>query len=599
MVYRPPCLRFFLGFLLALTGPPALAQERLTARPLLSVTALQPGGQGTLAVVFDVAAGFHSQSHEPLDKNLIPFVITPEEVPGMHFGEPVYPPAVTHEYKSLGKVSVYEAKSTVFIPILTDAAAKPGPVQIKATLSYQLCDDKVCFRPEKQTLTLDTRIAAPGETVQPADQETFKSYTSGPPVTRPAPVTQPSASSAALREPSTGNGMEPPRSATGAFALALLVGLVFNIMPCVLPVLPLKIMGFHQAAAHARGRTMLFGGFFSLGVIAVFLALGLVVVVLKKLQWGQQFSNPWFAWGMVLLLIAMAAGMFDAFALNLPSAVYSITPRHDTLAGNFTWGILTAVLSTPCTVWLFPPLLLWASNEPPAIGLAAMGTVGVGMAMPYFVLSAFPEAARRFPRTGPWAALVKQMMGFLILGFAAFFAAGRLMAAPAHWWATVPVALLASLWLLVRVIRLTHGAWPVAIASLLAVLITGVTFGMAARANSPSVAWQPYSDESFAAARASGSIVLIDFTANWCLNCQYVDTTVFHDRRVLSVLKDRKVTTFKADLTFDDAPGQSLLAQLNPAGGIPLTAIYFPDAPKPIQLPGVYAAASLVGAIDR
>jgi thiol:disulfide interchange protein len=575
MVNRPLRLRFFFGILLAVIGPPALAQERLTAKVLLSVTALQPGAQDAIAIVFDVAAGFHSQSHEPLDKNLIPFVVTLEEAAGVHFGEPVYPPAVTREYKSLGKISVYEGRSTVFVPVQADAAAKPGPVQIKATLSYHLCDDKVCFRPEKQTLTLDTRIAAPGESVQPANQDVFKNYASAPPV-------------------GTG-GM----TGLGAFATALLVGLIFNVMPCVLPVLPLKIMGFHQAAAHARGRTMLFGGFFSLGVIAVFLALGLAVVVLKKLQWGQQFSNPWFAWGMVLLLVAMAAGMFDAFALNLPSAVYSITPRHDTFSGNFTWGILAAVLSTPCTVWLFPPLLLWASNEPAAIGLAAMGTVGAGMALPYFVLSAFPEAARRFPRTGPWAGLVKQMMGFLILGFAAFFAAGRLVAAPAHWWATVPVALLASLWLLVRVIRLTHGAWPVAIASLLAVLITGVTYGAAARANSPSVAWQPYSDESFAAARAARSIVLIDFTANWCLNCQYVDTTVFHDRRVLSVLKDRKVTSFKADLTFDGAPGQSLLAQLNPAGGIPLTAIYFPDAPKPIQLPGVYAAASLVGVIER
>jgi thiol:disulfide interchange protein DsbD len=294
----------------------------------------------------------------------------------------------------------------------------------------------------------------------------------------------------------------------------------------------------------------------------------------------------------VALLVVMAAWMFGWLNFNLPGGVYSITPRHDTFIGNFEWGALTAVLSTPCTGPLFPPLMLWAQGQPVSIGLPAVMMVGVGMAFPYVALSAFPELARRFPRVGPWAELFKQMMGFMLLGAAVFFAAGRFLHGPALYWSLVPVAAVAAFYLVARAIG--HGAGPrgVTIASVLAVLILGGTTYVAVTSVSP-VNWQPYSDTAIDQARQK-QIVLVKFTANWCLNCQYIERTVFHDRATAAALERHGVAAFKADLTDDDAPGWKRLKQLSSTGGIPLTAIYVPGQEKPIIIDSVYTTSTLI-----
>src|SRR5439155_16883634 len=139
-------------------------------------------------------------------------------------------------------------------------------------------------------------------------------------------------------------------------------------------------------------------------------------------------------------------------------------PRHDTFIGNFERGALTAVLSTPCAGPLFPPLMLWAQGQPVSIGLPAVMMVGVGMAFPYIALSIFPQLARRFPRVGPWAELFKQMMGFMLLGAAVFFAAGRFINGAALYWSLVPVAALAGVYLLVKTIQNGAGTRGIVIA---------------------------------------------------------------------------------------------------------------------------------------
>jgi thiol:disulfide interchange protein DsbD len=230
--------------------------------------------------------------------------------------------------------------------------------------------------------------------------------------------------------------------------------------------------------------------------------------------------------------------------------------------------------------------------------------VGVGMSFPYLVLSIFPEAMRKFPRVGPWAELVKQMTGFILLGFAVYFAATRLIEAPLYWWAPVPVAAAASLWLLVRTIQIAPRAPAVMISSCLAIIITGSVVAIAMRMSgwsttgaTTSVPWEHYSDDAFTKARSAHQIVLVKFTAGWCLNCQFVEASVFHDASVVELLKQNKVIAIKADLTARDAPGWPLLRKLNPTGGIPLTDVYSPGSDDPVQLAGVYTTQSLADVV--
>ena len=225
--------------------------------------------------------------------------------------------------------------------------------------------------------------------------------------------------------------------------MAFLAGIIFNAVPCVLPVLPLKAIGFYEVSQHNRAKCIAFGAVFSLGLIASFAALAMVIVVYKAVSWGEIYSYAWFNIAIVSILLIMAIGTFGVFNVNLPTGIYNITPRHDTFFGNFLFGILTAVLSTPCTFGLFVGLLAWAVSQPALIGVTLVMTVGAGMAFPYFLLSAFPGVARKLPRTGPWSELVKQLMAFLLLGSAVYFARRFMqpyIGADGFWWTMFGVA---------------------------------------------------------------------------------------------------------------------------------------------------------------
>jgi thiol:disulfide interchange protein len=318
--------------------------------------------------------------------------------------------------------------------------------------------------------------------------------------------------------------------------------------------------------------------------------------------WGDWFRNPYFVWPVSIILVVMALGMFGLFTFRLPLGVYTIEPRHDTYLGNFLFGMLTAVLSTPCTAPLFPALLAWAvyqaNHGGRIIGVALIGMVGVGMALPYLILSAFPELARKIPRTGPWSELVKQMMGVLILGVAAYIAGQKLFNGNQYMWLVFAIAVAGGLFLIIRTGQLMPRPRPIFIAAILAIAMGTATFTLAQTLNRKSaVTWQHYSDAALQTARDQKQTALVKFTANWCANCQVIEATVYNDPIALRTLTDDQVVMLKADLSREDAPGSDLVLTLNPAGGIPLTAIYSPAREKPYTLKSLYGTQTLLAAL--
>jgi thiol:disulfide interchange protein len=586
------------------------------AKSVVNKTALPAGSEAMLAVSLDIGDGYHAQSHKPYDENLIPFTIKLDENPAVTFGEPVYPPGKDETYPNLGKLSVYTKNVIVRVPVKVKPDAKPGPIQIKGKLRYQICDDKACFPPESPAFTVETKVVPAGTEVQPNEPELFKAAEEASPKAEATPATGPTVASTAANAAAPPVVVDEDRPKWGVlFALgaAFVAGILFNIVPCVLPVLPIKVLGFAEIAQHDRAKTIFLSTIFGLGIVSVFAVLAVLILVLKTITWGQQFANPVFAWAMVILLLVLSLWLFGVLNVGLPTAVYAFSPRHDTAGGNYLWGVMTAVLSTPCTGPLFVPVMGWAATQPQALGVSAMMMVGVGMAFPYVVLSAFPEAARKFPRVGPWSELFKQMLGFILLAFTVFFAAGRFTSPAGQWWAAVPVAVMAALYLMARTVQLSKDARPVAISSLVAVTMVTAAVLVACRfsgvfdarpagpggAGGVAVDWTPYSDSQLESARKAGKIVLVKFTANWCLNCQYVEATVFHDDEAIKALRKHDVVTLKADLTSDEAPGWGRLRDITPTGGIPLTAIYAPGYDKPVQITSVYTTATLVRTLDQ
>jgi thiol:disulfide interchange protein len=609
--------RSLLIALCLIAAPAALGvAKNASVTAMLNSSGVHSGQDAVVAVVMTIKPRFHAQSHTPRDPNLIALMVNVEASDAAKAGEVVYPPGKDEEYAALGVLNVYTGKVVFYVPLKVSDSAKPGPLELKGSVYYQICDDNTCFGPEESPWSIETKVVAKGEAVEPNEPELFKSYK---PASTPATgrsTTAPTNQGASKNSgpPPVALDQETPRwNLFYALGIAFFAGILFNVVPCVLPMLPIKVLGFAEIAGNHRGRTVTLASVFGLGIVSVFAVLALLILVLKKITWGSQFSNPFFAWGMVIVLLAMSLWLFGFFTFNLPSGAYAFAPRHDTYFGNFLWGILTAIFSTPCTGPLFPPILLWARGQSTLVGVPALMMVGVGMAFPYVLLSAFPQAARRFPRVGPWSELFKQMLGFMLLGFTVFFATGRLTDSAMLWWSVVPVAVLAGAYLMARTVQLSREARAVGISSVLAVGMVTATVLIACRfsgvfdqrpagvtgAASGAIAWVPYSDAALAAARQQGKIVLVKFTANWCFNCKLIEGNVYHDSDALQALRKYDVVTLKADLTEQHAPGEKRLLELEPSGGIPLTAIYAPGYDKPIQITSVYTTATLVNTLDQ
>ncbi len=585
---------YHIAALLVLLFTATVAQAQPATHATLSATlnrtGVMPGQEAVIAIVVDVAPGYHAQSNTPTEKNYIPFLITPGESEHATFGAVQYPVGQEKTYPMLGRLNVYDGRVVAYVPVTIAADAPPGELKLTGRVRYQICDDTTCFLPQTRPFEVVTIITTDPSQAQVQDEALFAGYV---PSTGDVPPAQAMTADTGTVTPVSIGG---DWTVGAALAAALLAGLLFNVMPCVLPVVPLKAIGFYEVSQHNRTRSLLYGLTFSAGLVASFAVLGLFVVVLKTLNWGELFTIAWFRLMIIGILLAMAIGTFGLFTVNLPASVYRFSPRHDTYLGNFLFGILTALLSTPCTFGLFVGLLAWAATQPATIGVGVVITVGIGMASPYFILSAFPELARRFPRTGPWAELVKQLMAFLLLATAVFFAKPFIevmISSDAFWWLLFGVVSVAALFLVARTIGFTQSRLGRAVAVMIALLMVGPAFVGARMLTYHPYDWQPYTPEALAEARATGKLVFVEFTADWCGNCHWLEATVINDRSIVSLLNDHGTIMLKADVTAEDAPGLALLGQLSAVGGIPLTALYPPGQEQPLLLTGIYSKQEL------
>ncbi|HEX8915291.1 MAG TPA: thioredoxin family protein, partial [Humisphaera sp.] len=258
--------------------------------------------------------------------------------------------------------------------------------------------------------------------------------------------------------------------------------------------------------------------------------------------------------------------------------------------------------STPCTFGLFVSVLGVAAAQPAVVGLLLVCSVGAGMAFPYVALSATPELARRFPRSGPWAEVVKQLMGFMLLGVAVFFAqgwVGRAVGPHNVWWVIFAVVAAGGLFLVAK--SLKHGKTlraPV-VGAAVALLLIVPAFVAAQQLSVRPYEWRPYSAAALADARAKNKVVLVEFTASWCTNCHALEAVVLNSKDVQRSVAEHKVEMIRADLSDTDAPGWALLRNELQAKGVPLTVIYSPALPEPIKLTGIYGRTALTEAIKK
>ena len=480
--------------------------------------------------------------------------------------------------------AVFEGKSVVYLPVTVATDATDGTVELAFTIDFQACDDQTCLAPATVKIALPISIAADAASGGEAsalfadfDPSVFGRIRSG----EKAPeIVDFDAFGLKLSVDIRGAGF------LLLLLLAAIGGLLLNFTPCVLPVIPLKIMSLSQAAGN-RGRCFLLGLAMSLGVIAFWLGLGIAVASISGFTaTNQLFQSPVFTISIGVVIAVLAIGMMGLFSVRLPQALYMIEPRHDTVIGSFGFGIMTAVLSTPCTAPFMGSAVVWAVTGTITTVLLVFGAVGLGMAFPYLVLAAFPALVKNMPRTGPASDLIKQVMGLLLLAAAAYFAgaglSGLMVEPPAppsrlYWWAVGLVAAAAGLLMMLRTFRITPRIGPRIVFGGLGALILAASILVAVRMTDKGpIDWIYYTPERLAEARSDGDVVVLDFTAEWCLNCKTLEATVLATKQVAAALNGDGVVAMKVDLTGNNEAGNALLRESGRLT-IPLLVVLAPD----------------------
>lgn len=330
--------------------------------------------------------------------------------------------------------------------------------------------------------------------------------------------------------------------------IAFAAGMVLNFMPCVLPVMPFKVQALlRETNGTIRSRTLAAAALLA-GSLTFFIVMGALTVGFG-LMWGQQFQNPWFRLLLSLFLFAAAIATFSGWSMRLPQAIYRAPMgRH---LGAFLSGALAGVLSTPCSGPFLGSVLAYAATRPPRETLILFCAIGAGLAFPYVALMIRPVLLERLSFNSRVAALFKTVLGFVLLGGSLFFGQGFLPASLVRL-AWMVLVLGFGIWMVFQVAGGRRRRWRPVLVPALALIVVTAFQGFSTQAPGSGVAWLAYSDAHLEA--AAGRPVLVEFSADWCINCKAMEQTTFKDERLLQTIDRLAVLPLKVDLTqVDDA----------------------------------------------
>lgn len=632
-----PTLAFGQGFGKGFGSPdePAERAPEVQVRAELAAATVRPGDQAVIAVVFDHAPGWHVNLNQPVVPEVmegfvpIPTTIRPVESDdsGLAFGRIQWPEPYAAQVDFLftgtpTEYLVYAGQAVAYLPVRVADDATPGERVVTLSITYQACDDATCLLPETVERTVTLTIGEPDAAAAVPASGLFSEFD-------PSVFADADAWGGELAVVADDAGkskflgilaVPSAESAAGIAVLALLAavgGFVLNLTPCVLPVIPIKIMTISHHAGSDRGRALTLGLWMAAGVVAFWAALGVVAVLFTAFaDPSRLFGLWWFTLTIGLLILAMGVGIMGAFQIKLPQAVYAVNPKADSAHGSFLFGVMTAILGLPCFGFVAGALLAGVALMPKAVVIVIFASIGAGMALPYLVLAAKPGLVKKLPRTGPASELVKQVMGLLMIAAAAYFIGAGVLALlsgmgltaslpwwgkAVHWWAIALAMVVAGGWLAVQTVRISKRVGPRAIFTALGLAFAFV--GVAAAANRTEHLknnfWVDYTPEALQAALDRGNIVVLDFTAEWCLNCKTLEATVLSRDPVKAELIGGGVVPMMADLTSNSAPGWDTLRALGQTG-IPLLVVYSPEGgpESPVWMSNLYGPAQVVAAIE-
>jgi len=422
--------------------------------------------------------------------------------------------------------------------------------------------------------------------------------------------------------PVAGTATSQPESSISlpvALGLAFLGGLILNLMPCVFPVLSIKILSFVQQAGEDRRRILKHGLVFALGVLASFWVLAGILIALRaggqQLGWGYQLQSPFFIILIAVVLFLLSLSLLGVFEIGGSLIGVGGGKGGTGYGGSFFTGVLATIVATPCTAPFMGSALAYALTQTAAVSLAVFTTLGLGMAAPYLILSASPALLRFLPRPGAWMETFKQFMAFPLLATLIWLT----------WVLGLQVGMDGLVRFLFGLLILGMAAWvfgrwnqPVkavgvrVAAQLIAVGLLGAGIYVASAGTKMAagavvsaveddpegIPWVKFSSDGLRELNAAGQSVFLDFTAAWCLTCKANELLAFRSEGVIDAFRERGIVPMKADWTTRNPEITEALAGFGRTG-VPLYVYFAGDGAEPVVLPQIINPGIVLDALHE
>ena len=576
-------------------------KAKVTAKLLAEVSSAAPGVAFRVAVNLEHAQGAHTYGKvlppEIIGKPTKLIWTLPE---GWKMDELPWP--AVHPFKGVDGSQSEGYDSIVFLPakITPPANAAIGTkAELQVKVDGLVCDDKSCM-PFKVDAKVSIAIAAQAVT-DPAQSAAFGSGT--------ATEKKTTDTNAAV---TTSGAAAPPTFLFVMFS-AFLGGLILNIMPCVFPVLGIKIVSIVQQAGEDRKQVVMHGLIYTLGILLSFWALGGLVVALGK-GWGFQLQSAGFNYALAAFFLIFGLNMAGIFEIGASAVgVGSNLQMKHGLSGSFFSGLLATLVSTPCSAPFLGTALGFAVKLPAPQAMLLFTLIGLGLASPFLLLSIFPSLVSVLPRPGAWMESFKQGMSFLLFGTVFFML----------WVLTGMIEGLPLLILMLGLVLVAFGCWVygrwslphkpartrlIAVVLALTAVVGGLYLGWPHVEKQPGTAehgakfengllWEPWSAAKVQELTAAGKPVYIDFTAKWCWTCQ-VNKRVYPDPHLQELFKKYSIVTLKADYTNEDDAIKQAFTALG-RGAVPVNALYIPGVKEPHVLPEILTVDNVSEALKK
>ncbi|MEZ5944396.1 MAG: protein-disulfide reductase DsbD family protein [Planctomycetaceae bacterium] len=531
----------------------------------------------TLNIQMQLDEGWRTYALEPAgeDQIEVPTALTLGELSGLKaVGEWRSSPAPELHKTDVGTSSAHEHVVTWSHDFdVTDVDA----IGIQGSIRYQLCKD-TCMRPFTVPFSLGT--------LQRSEDTALAVLLAGiPSMSGTPPGSIDGEGDNLLVERSSGTAGSELR---WVLLVAFFGGMLLNVMPCVLPVLAIKILSFVQQAGESRQRILMLNIFYTFGVLTVFMALaGLSVAA--SMAFGDLFQDKYFNLTMILVVFAMGLSLLGVYELPISGILPSASSHQEGLGGAFWTGIIATLLATPCTAGVMVTPLAFLKDQPASMSFLVFGLMGMGMAFPYLLAGFFPKIVSLIPKPGEWMVKFKQFSGFVLLGTVIFL----MDSIDDEQILGVCVVLLGvglALWMLNNLIdhNSTFNAKVRNVVLTLAVCGPIIAWGFM-----PEHKATPFSEARMIELRQQGKPILIDFTADWCGICKTNELIAINRSETQKFLRDNGVEFMVADFTKEDPEIRKWLNKFGQES-VPLTVIVPPNNKPLILLSGAYTQSMLL-----